>query len=426
MIGRFFGRGRKGEDDDKAPSTPAVSLDPAVTYEDDKQLARSADPKVRLQLAKRENVKPELLYYLAADQTNEVRRAIATNVSTPAQANLLLTRDDDDDTRAEIAKKIGRLLPDMPADESDRVREVTLQVIEILARDQLPRIRAIVAEEIKTATNVPKHIVMDLAQDVSAIVSAPILEYSPLLSDDDLLEIIATGAVADRLSAIARRPGLGGDVADAVVATLDGPAVAALLANPSAQIREATLDTIVDHAASMENWHKPLVMRAELSMRAMRRISGFVASSLIEKLAERHDLNPAFRDELRDSVRERLGSPPAAPDDQGPDRARKLFQAGKLDDEAIVAGIEKNDRDFVLAALSLKSGLPLPTVAKVVQSRQPKSVTAVVWKAKLSMRTAMRVQLKVALIPAQQILNAKHGVDYPLPDSEFEAQLKLF
>ncbi|MGG2362298.1 DUF2336 domain-containing protein, partial [Salmonella enterica] len=86
--------------------------------------------------------------------------------------------------------------------------EMTLQVIEVLARDQLPRIRAIVAEEIKQATNVPHGLVKRLAADLSSIVSTPVLEYSPLLSDDDLLEIIATGSAAERLSAIARRSNL--------------------------------------------------------------------------------------------------------------------------------------------------------------------------------------------------------------------------
>ncbi|MFX8079076.1 DUF2336 domain-containing protein, partial [Acinetobacter baumannii] len=86
-----------------------------------------------------------------------------------------------------------------------------------------------------------------------------------------------------------------------------------------------TLDTIIEHAASMENWHKPLVMRAELSLRAMRRIAGFVAASLIDELVDRHKLGAGIAGELRDSVRNRLG---AAQDNEapspGPERARKL------------------------------------------------------------------------------------------------------
>jgi uncharacterized protein (DUF2336 family) len=36
-----------------------------------------------------------------------------------------------------------------------------------------------------------------LAQDVETVVAAPILEYSPLLSDADLIEIIACGQVQE-------------------------------------------------------------------------------------------------------------------------------------------------------------------------------------------------------------------------------------
>lgn len=423
MIKRFLGLGRRNGDN---PPGAEAAAGPETTYEEDKLVARDGSTAERSALARRQNVKPEILYFLAGDAVPEVRRAIANNIVTPPHANLLLAKDVDDDTRVELAKKIGRLLPDMPADESSRVREMTLQVIEVLARDQLPRIRAIVAEEIKQATNVPHGLVKRLAADLSSIVSTPVLEYSPLLSDDDLLEIIATGSAAERLSAIARRSNLSYNVSDAVVATLDGPAVATLLANKSAQVREETLDTIIEHAASMENWHKPLVMRAELSLRAMRRIAGFVAASLIDELVDRHKLGAGIAGELRDSVRNRLG---AAQDNEapspGPERARKLFEAGKLDDEALVAAMDRNERDFVFAALTLKSKLDQQTVAKIMQSRVSRSVVALAWRAGFSMRTAMRLQLRVALIPPQQILNAKNGFDYPLSPAELENQLKL-
>src|SRR5260221_555852 len=76
-------------------------------------------------------------------------------------------------------------------------------------------------------------------------VAAPIAEYSPLLSDDDLLEIIKGGVVID---AVARRAAVSERVADAVVASSNLPAVAALLANTNAQLREETLDAIIDQA----------------------------------------------------------------------------------------------------------------------------------------------------------------------------------
>src|SRR6185436_2370558 len=240
-----------------------------MSYEEARAALETHAHKARLFLSKQTEVEPEILYYLATDEAVEVRRCVAANPATPHKANHLLTRDADDDVRCELAKKIGRLVPGLEPEESHRLREHAIEVMERLANDALPRVRAILAEEIKAARNIPAHIVRRLAHDVELIVSAPVLEYSPLLSDDDLVEIIAGARVEGKLSAIARRASVGTKVADAIVASLDVSAVAALLANPNAQIREDALDRVLENAAEVEDWHMPMVLRADLSVRAV-------------------------------------------------------------------------------------------------------------------------------------------------------------
>ena len=63
--------------------------------------------------------------------------------------------------------------------------------------------------------------------------------------------------------------------------------ISALLANSSATIRQQTLEKIVDHASRIKDWHLPLVLRNDLSQRAVRRLAGFVSAALVEKLAAR-------------------------------------------------------------------------------------------------------------------------------------------
>ena len=179
------------------------------------------------------------------------------------------------------------MLPDLLASELEHVCELTLETLQKLADDQAPCVRAILAAEVAGLECVPKDIVLKLAHDAEGIVHVPVLEYSPLLSDNDLLEVIATARAQSALAALARRRGVSETVSDAIVASLDIPAVAALLANPNARIREDTLDKIIDHAETIEAWHGPLVMRTDLSLRALRRIAGFVGAAMIEQLSER-------------------------------------------------------------------------------------------------------------------------------------------
>ncbi|MBT6984547.1 MAG: DUF2336 domain-containing protein, partial [Rhodospirillaceae bacterium] len=222
---------------------PVTAADSAgLDYSSQRELLAGADVKARLLLAQSQDTMPEILYYLAGDQEAEVRQAVAANPATPVQADELLVDDADDDVRGDLALKIARLLPDMPDDEQEKVRELTFDMLKRLASDQLPRVRALLSEELKNSRDVPVPIIRQLALDVVAIVATPVLEYSPLLSDADLMEVIAAGCADEALCAIARRSDVSEDVSDAVVATLDVPAVATLLANKKASVREATLD----------------------------------------------------------------------------------------------------------------------------------------------------------------------------------------
>ncbi|MEI9929723.1 MAG: DUF2336 domain-containing protein [Rhizomicrobium sp.] len=184
------------------------------------------------ELASRTDAGDDVLAFLAHNGAPATRRAVAANVTAPAQVNRGLAEDEEEDVRAELARKIARIMPGLSLREAKHIHDLTIETLERLAADQVPRVRAILAEEIKHLDCVPKHIVQTLARDVEETVHVPVLEYSPLLSDADLMEIIAEGKVHSVLKAIARRKPLSANVSDAVVSSLDIPAVAALLANP--------------------------------------------------------------------------------------------------------------------------------------------------------------------------------------------------
>lgn len=423
--------------------------DKALDYDKAKELAASPDPAVRLRLAQRKDIQPEILYYLAIDQAEEVRRAIAENEATPAQADLLLANDASEEVRHRLAEKVARLLPDLPADEASKAREYAIQTLELLARDELTRIRAVLSEALKAADHVPHHVIKQLARDVELIVSAPVLQFSPLLTDDDLREIVAGAAQSGALAAIARRVGLSAGVSDAIASTRDVSAVAALLANESAQIREETLDLILDAAPSIEPWHEPLVQRPNLPGKAAKRIAGFVAASLLTRLASRKDLPADTIAEVRHVMEERLDvkleaeseaeteaeetrAAKKTKDEDGPSamaeaeaKVKALIKAGKLDNDVVQEAIERNDRNFVLQALILNGRIPLSVIQKTFESRNGRLITALVWRAKFSMRTAVMIQRDLAKVPPRMMLNARGGTDYPMTKAELEDQLKI-
>ncbi len=176
-----------------------------VPYAEAKRLAGDDDPAMRLQLARRPETKPEILYYLAADPDAKVRRAIAAHQDTPRQADLVLARDVDEEVRGDLAGKIARIAPGLNREEHRALYRMTVEVLEILARDEAARVRRILAEVLKDVANAPPSVIGRLAQDVELVVAGPVLENSPVLTEADLLELIRGGSGGGALAAISRR-----------------------------------------------------------------------------------------------------------------------------------------------------------------------------------------------------------------------------
>ena len=195
---------------------------------------------------------------------------------------------------------------------------------------------------------------------------------------------------SDALGTVARRDSLADEVSDVIAATLDIAAVATLLANESAQIREDTLDALVDNAADDDAQHPGLVARPELSIRAVRRVSGFVAASLLEILARRNDLDDATRRDRDQRVRQRLRDSSGPEGDAEVARTHEVTDAGLVDDEALQAAIDGGRRDFVVEVLARKTALEATTIDKVMRSGSAKAVTALAWRAGFSIRSAIQ------------------------------------
>ena len=399
-----------------------------LDYGAEKTILKTGGMEERKELASHPKTHPEVLYYLADDESEEVRRRIAHNSATPIQADEKLVDDNDDEVRMELAVKIARLMPDLAEGEHSALRESTIKLLERLASDQLPKVRSLIAEELKNSALVPKHIVTKLATDMEAIVSTPILEYSPLLNDTDLKEIIAAGASESALVAIASRSFLSEDVSDEIAISLEIPAVAALLTNKDAQIREDTLDKIIDQAQSVEELHKSLCLRPHLSVRAMKRITGFVASAMVHLLMENNEVDEKITDELLDNVRQRIASERVGQKEEDIliTQARDFMSRGMLDDAFVIKQIDTNRRDLLIACLSLMADLQVDTIRKIIFSKSGRAVTALSWKAGLKMLTGYEIQTKLSLVPKAQLITAKNGKDYPMSEDELVWHLSYF
>ena len=409
---------------------PKKAVAPGLNPRDALDILEVRADEIQAYLAQNPGVDEAVLQYLAKHGAPAVRQAVAANPATPATANRMLADDEEEAVRAELAVKIARLMPGLEQRESQHVVELTIETLECLARDSAVKVRAILADEIKHLDCVPHAVVLSLAYNLETVVAAPILEYSPLLSDADLIEIIACGQVQEKLSAIAQRKPLSENVSEVLVGSLDVPGIAALLVNPDARIRQQTLERVVEQAEEIDAWHMPLALRADLSARAIRRIAGFVGAGLIELLAQRSGLDKQTQAHLNKRLRTRLEQTSAGTDVLSAEAAARHVAAaqanGELDDAFLDDAVFAGRRETVVYALSALARVPDATVRKILSCGHAKPLVALAWRAKVSMRVAFKIQGLIMKLPSRELLPARNGEHFPLTPDEMRWHLGYF
>lgn len=116
------------------------------------------------------------------------------------------------DLRAAAAYKLCRTIDTTPLSPEDR--ETAAEILRIMAGDAAELVRRALAVTLKESPLVPRDVALRLAGDVETV-SIPLLNWSPVFTDADLVEIVRLGGPVRQL-AIARRPRLSRAVTDAI------------------------------------------------------------------------------------------------------------------------------------------------------------------------------------------------------------------
>ncbi|MGE4312806.1 MAG: DUF2336 domain-containing protein [Pseudobdellovibrionaceae bacterium] len=392
----------------------------------EKELAQTGTINDRLKLAKDKKTSPDILYYLAEhDEDPAVRKAVATNMATPIQASSVLVQDTSVDVRLALAERLMKLLPNISADIQSQLYAYAVNSLGALALDEVLKIRVALSSTLKDHAYAPPKVVAKLARDIEREVSEPILRYCVALPDEDLLEILQAHPASWAVQAVASRPSLSEAVSDAVIETEDAPAGQILLNNTGAEVSMETLGKIVEMAKTIPQWQKPLALRKGLPANFAKALALYVDQSIRDILLERSDLDGQTVDEISKIVKRRIAhmDEEETSGKSAAERLKEKIKKGALNDEAVTDAIGVRDREFAELALAHLSKIPVAEVQKILALNAPKPATALVWKAGLSMRTALIVQRELARVPPGEVLNPRNGTEYPLSEEDLRWQL---
>ena len=396
-------------------------------HAEQKKMLESGSLEARRKLAGGENTLPEILYFLARDKDDEVRRLATLNKSTPVQASALLANDKSVDVRLALAARLVDLLPGLSSEKHGQLYAYAVQALGVLAQDEVLKIRQALSSALKDHAKAPPKVVGQLARDVEREVSEPILRFCVALSDEDLLDILAHHPESWVVSSIASRTMVSIRVSDAVFETKDVPANTILINNSGASLSLETLQKIIDTSHDYPEWHEPLAGRRELSFDLAQKLAGFVSDSVLKTLERRSDFDPATRKEIVELVKRRLEfHRQGAPQETAESKVERYAKSGKLSASVIQDALAWQDHKFVLLALSQASNVHPIVVEKMLRSGSAKPIIALCWKAKMPMRVAVELQRSYARLQPQDFMYAKGGTDFPMSPAEIKWQLDFY
>lgn len=180
---------------------------------------------------------------------------------------------------------VGALTELFISDEPDRTEQVSLIFGEIVLKvlGQLEdETRQALAKRIGDHADTPRNLAMELATDKFEI-AEPVLEKSPVLTSDDLVQI-ASSASMEHLGAIAGRDQVDESVTRVLVDRGDSDVLAKVAENEGALFDQGSFLQLVERARALPEIQAALIGRKDLPSDAARELIPFLSKELSERI----------------------------------------------------------------------------------------------------------------------------------------------
>jgi uncharacterized protein (DUF2336 family) len=239
----------------------------------------------------------------------------------------------------------------------------------MLLDDASPLVRQAMSEVFASAEQAPRVIVHALAGD-QLDVARPLLERSPMLLEDDLVDLVATG-VSGAQVAIARRTTLPRAVAAAVAEVGGEEACLALLGNPDAIIPPFSLDRMVERFGHLASMRQALLAREDLAIATRQAVLAKLSQTLAGFVADRQWMGP---DHAEFATREACEKATVALAGETPDEeigalVSHLRTSGQLTAGVILRALLSGNVVVFEEALAELSGLPIDRVSGYIHDK---------------------------------------------------------
>jgi uncharacterized protein (DUF2336 family) len=267
-----------------------------------------------------------------------------------------------------------------------------------MAADAAELVRRALAVTLRASDMVPHDVAMQLARDVESV-ALPILNFSPVFTDQDLEDIVRLGDPV-RQVAVAKRPALSEKVTAAIVDVGAEKAVEVACSNDNAQFGERGLQLAIDRFAKSESILQAVAYRRVLPMAVTERLIQMVGDQVRDHLVSHHALAPETALQLALGAKERAAIDLVDQAGRSADVKSFVFhlkKAERLTPSLLLRALAHGHMAFLEHAISELAGVPHHRAWLMVHDAGPLGLKAIYERAGLPARlyTAFRCGIDV-------------------------------
>jgi len=248
--------------------------------------------------------------------------------------------------RANAAQKIGRAIRAQSLTDADRL--FAEKILALICRDVSALVRRALAITLQNSPNLPSAIARKLIQDVDSI-AVPILANSPVLSDEDLIDVLRSKA-AEKVKAVAQRRTLSAAISSAIISLGDGQAVAHLAANDHVILSQDAAQHMAEIYGDDDLIREAALSRQDMPMAVVRKLIGITAQKARQNLEKTPELTLDSAKDIAQRMHERALLSYTERD--WPEKTLSLYidalhQDGRLNESLILRAAGQGDMRFV-------------------------------------------------------------------------------
>lgn len=276
-----------------------------------------------------------------------------------------LARTSSPKVRAEVAGKVadnfanGRL--------GGREKDIAVEIFRLLARDAEQRVREQLSQSLKECADLPHDVALKLAHDVSRV-AVPILEFSNVLGDTDLIAVVESAHELSKLAAVARREIVTEYVSDALLHKRNARVAVTLLENGGAEINEHSLLHTIEAMAGHESVIEAMMERGGLPVVCVEKIFMTVTDQMKKKLAGQYHVSRHLIEGKLEYAREMttLGVAGLADSVNVEALVRHMRNQRKLTSSVVIRSLCVGDLRFFEHAMAELTDVPVENVRRLM------------------------------------------------------------